>query len=98
MERVALGTSRKKFTKEFKKGVVLGLQQGTPVKEVARAYEIQPAAVREWRDELRDLGDEAFLRNGRRKFTKEFKEAAVHRVEQGTPVKEVARACRVHPN
>jgi transposase-like protein len=47
---------------------------------------------------LRDLGEQAFTRNGRRKFTKEFKEAAVQRVEMGTPVKEVARACRVHPN
>jgi transposase-like protein len=95
---VALGTSRKKFTKEFKQAVALRVQQGTPVKEVARVYEIHPAAVREWRDELRDLGDEAFLRNGRRKFTKEFKEAAVQRLGEGTPVKEVARACRVHPN
>src|SRR5579863_10233121 len=34
----------------------------------------------------------------RRKFTKEFKEAAVRRVEMGIPVAEVARACEVNPN
>jgi len=98
MEKSPLKTPRKKFTKEFKETIARSVQQGTPVKEVARVYEVHPAAVREWRDELRDLGDEAFSRNGRRKFTREFKEAAVQRLDQGTPVKEVARACRVHPN
>ena len=34
----------------------------------------------------------------RRKFTKEFKEAAVRRLELGAGVAEVARACEVNPN
>ncbi len=34
----------------------------------------------------------------RRKFTKEFKEAAVRRLELGASVAEVARACEVDPN
>ena len=34
----------------------------------------------------------------RRRFTKEFKEAAVRRLELGTSVGEVARACEVNPN
>ncbi len=34
----------------------------------------------------------------RRKFTKEFKEAAVRRLELGVSVAEVARACEVNPN
>jgi transposase len=34
----------------------------------------------------------------RRQFTKEFKEAAVRRLELGAPVAEVARACEVNPN
>jgi transposase len=34
----------------------------------------------------------------RRTFTKEFKEAAVRRLELGAPVAEVARACEVNPN
>jgi transposase len=34
----------------------------------------------------------------RRKFTKEFKLAAVRRLETGASVAEVARACEVNPN
>jgi transposase len=34
----------------------------------------------------------------RRKFTKEFKEAAVRRLELGACLAEVARACEVNPN
>lgn len=34
----------------------------------------------------------------RRKFTKEFKEAAVRRLEVGASMAEVARACEVNPN
>jgi len=67
------------------------------LKQVARAHKIDPAVVRAWRDELRDLGPQAFLRTGGRRFTKEIKEAAVKRVEEGTPSKEVARAYRVDP-
>ena len=35
---------------------------------------------------------------GRRKFTKEFKEAAVRRLGLGASLAEVARACEVNPN
>ena len=34
----------------------------------------------------------------RRKFTQEFKEAAIRRLELGASVAEVARACEVNPN
>ena len=34
----------------------------------------------------------------RRRFTREFKEAAVRRLEMGVPVAEVARAVEVSPN
>lgn len=34
----------------------------------------------------------------RRKFTKEFKQAAVRRLETGASIAEVARACEVNPN
>jgi transposase len=35
---------------------------------------------------------------GRRNFTKEFKEAAIRRLELGASVAEVSRACEVNPN
>jgi transposase len=34
----------------------------------------------------------------RRKFTREFKEAAIRRLDLGASVAEVARACEVNPN
>jgi transposase len=34
----------------------------------------------------------------RRKFTKEFKLAAIRRLEQGTPIAEVSRGLEVNPN
>lgn len=38
------------------------------------------------------------MSTSRRKFTREFKEAAVRRLELGATVGEVARACEVNPN
>jgi transposase len=38
------------------------------------------------------------MRLSRRRFTREFKEAAVRRMEMGVPVAEVARAAEVSPN
>ena len=38
------------------------------------------------------------MRLSRRKFTKEFKEEAVRRLELGASLAEVARACEVNPN
>jgi transposase-like protein len=38
------------------------------------------------------------MRQSRRNFTKEFKEAAIRRLELGASVGEVARACEVNPN
>ena len=38
------------------------------------------------------------MSSSRRKFTKEFKLAAVRRLESGASIAEVARACEVNPN
>lgn len=38
------------------------------------------------------------MSTSRRKFTEEFKEAAVRRLELGASIAEVARACEVDPN
>jgi transposase-like protein len=38
------------------------------------------------------------MSQSRRKFSKEFKEAAVRRLELGASIAEVARACEVEPN
>ncbi len=87
----------RKFTKEFKEAVARRVESGTPVKELARIHNLSADAVRQWRDEFREWGALAFARDGMQKFTKKFREAAVRRVEQGTPLKEVARSCRITP-
>jgi transposase-like protein len=93
------GKRRRKLTKEFKEAAVRRVDEGTPLKQVARVCGVDPPTIRAWRAELRDLGSDAFSRNNRRRrFTREFKEAAVRRVEEGTPVKQVASACKVDPN
>jgi transposase-like protein len=89
---------KRRFTKEFKEAAVRRVEEGTPVRQVALSHNVDPAVVRAWRSEMRDLGPQAFLHNGKRTFTKEFKEAAVRRLEEGMPVKQVARACRIDPN
>jgi transposase-like protein len=94
-----MSNQRRKLTKEFKEAAVRSVEEGTPLKEVARACGVDPPTIRAWRAEMRDLGSDAFSRNSRRRiFEKEFKEAAVRRVEEGTPVKQVARACKVDLN
>jgi transposase len=42
--------------------------------------------------------EETAMSLSRRKFTKEFKEAALRRLDLGASVAEVARACEVNPN
>jgi transposase-like protein len=93
-----MNNKRRKLTKEFKEAAIRSLDEGTPLKQVARACGVDPPTIRAWRAEVRDLGSDAFSRNSRRRiFTREFKEAAVRRVDEGTPVREVARACNVDP-
>src|SRR5216684_6193334 len=42
--------------------------------------------------------EKGVMRMSRRQFTREFKEAAVRRLELGASIAEVARACEVNPN
>ena len=97
---------RRKFTKGFKEAAVKKIIRGTPVERVARACRVDPAILRRWQKESEEFGAKAFGGYGksrraraapnRRKFTKEFKEAAVRKLRLGTPVEKVARARRVN--
>jgi transposase-like protein len=89
---------KRKFTKEFKESIVQLVEDGTPLKKIAHNYHLQPALVRTWRAEVRELGPNAFSHSKRRRFTKDFRDSAVRRVGDGTPLHEVARDCRVDPN
>jgi transposase-like protein len=71
--------TRRRFSAEFKETAVEWLAS-RPVAEVARICDISVSVLHRWR---RKLGDHAVTpAEGRRRFTKEFKAAAVERLEQ----------------
>jgi transposase len=55
---------RRKFTREFKLTAVRRLEAGQSTAEVARALEVHPSTVRDWRAQLREHGEQAFSGNG----------------------------------
>jgi transposase len=56
--------SRRKFTREFKLTAVRRLESGQSVREVARALEVHPSTLRDWRAEFREHPERAFPGNG----------------------------------
>jgi transposase len=67
MENRVMGSSRRKFTKEFKEEAVRRLELGASLAEVARACEVSPNVLHRWRRELRDYGVKAFGGQGQRR-------------------------------
>lgn len=59
-----MGSSRRKFTKEFKEAAIRRLELGASIAEVARACEVDPN-VHRWRRELSEHGPKAFPGEGR---------------------------------
>ena len=55
---------RRKFTREFKLEAVRRLEAGQSSGAVARALEVHPSTLRDWRAELRKRGEQAFAGNG----------------------------------
>jgi putative transposase len=53
-----------KFTREFKLTAVRRLESGQSVREVARALEVHPSTLRDWRAEFREHPERAFPGNG----------------------------------
>ena len=58
---------RRKFTREFKLEAVRRLEAGQSSGEVARALEVHPSTLRDWRAELRKRGEQAFPGNGQQR-------------------------------
>jgi transposase len=58
---------RRKFTREFKLAAVRRLESGQRTVEVARALEVHPSTLRDWRAQLRDYGEQAFPGNGQQR-------------------------------
>lgn len=71
--------TRRRFSAEFKETAVAWLA-ATPVAEVARICDVSVSVLHRWR---RKLGDHAVTpAAGRRRFTREFKAAALEKLEQ----------------
>ena len=60
-----MGTSRRKFTSEFKKKVVLeALRERNTIQELATKYEIHPQQITDWKRHFLDNSEAAFGRLG----------------------------------
>ena len=61
-----MSKSRRKFTKEFKEAAIRRLELGASLAEVARQCEVDPNLLHRWKRELRELGPQAFVGNGKK--------------------------------
>ena len=60
-----MGTTRRKFTSEFKKKVVLeALKERNTIQELAVRYEIHPQQITDWKRHFMDNSEAAFERPG----------------------------------
>jgi transposase len=60
-----MGTTRRKFTSEFKKKVVLeALKERNTIQELAAKYEIHPQQITDWNRHFMDNSEVAFERPG----------------------------------
>lgn len=60
-----MGTTRRKFTPEFKKKVVLeALKERSTVHELAAKYEVHPQQITDWKKHFLDNSETAFERPG----------------------------------
>lgn len=60
-----MGTTRRKFTSEFKKKVVLeALKERNTIQELAARYEIHPQQITDWKRHFMDNSEVAFERPG----------------------------------
>jgi transposase len=73
-----MATTRRKFTREFKVGVVREVEAGKTVAQVSREYQVHPTQIDQWRRDLRRYGERAFAGNGRA-YTDEARTAALER-------------------
>ena len=59
-----MGTTRRRFTREFKLAAIHRLEKGLSIVEAARALEVNANVLRRWREEFRKAADNAFPGNG----------------------------------
>jgi transposase-like protein len=87
--------TRRQFTDKFKRAAIKRLATAS-VTKVAQACGVSVSVLHRWRKQLGNHRAIA-LAGRRRQFSKEFKEAAVRRLEQGETVRDVVHACQLNP-
>jgi transposase len=61
-----MALSRRRFTREFTLQLLREIHAGRSIAEVARAYEIHPNQIGQWRREHAKYAEQAFAGNGHR--------------------------------
>jgi len=56
--------TRRRYDRGFKISVVVELESGKPLAQIAREYSIHPSLPSRWRDELAENPEKAFSGNG----------------------------------
>ena len=76
-----MGTSRRKFTSEFKKKVVLeALKERSTIQELAVKYEIHPQQITDWKKHFIDNSEAAFDRAGSDEAKSQEKEKLIEQL------------------
>jgi len=73
-----MATTRRRFTREFKLGVLREVDAGKSVAQAGREHQVHPTQLGKWRRELRRYGERAFAGNGRA-YTDEARLAELER-------------------
>jgi transposase len=71
-------TKRRRFSKEFKLGVLREVEAGKTVGQVSRERQVHPTQIHQWRRQRRQYGERAFAGNGRA-YTDEARAAELER-------------------
>ncbi|MEO6550846.1 MAG: transposase [Ferruginibacter sp.] len=76
-----MGTSRRKFTSEFKKKVLLeALKEGSTIQELAVKYDVHPQQITDWKKHFLDNSETAFDRAGSDETKSQEKEKIIEQL------------------
>lgn len=76
--------SRRKFSREMKMAAIQRLEAGSPIAEVARAFEVNPNVLHRWRKEFRQGPGNAFPGGGTRRWEESAQAQLERKIGQQT--------------
>lgn len=75
---MARSKTRRTFTKEFKLSILREIDAGASIPQVARAHDVHPETIRNWRRSEKKYGERSFAGRGRA-YTDEARIAQLER-------------------